>query len=538
MLLPVLVRAQTIGLISHDTGTYDNGFVLFAPIMNTTTYLVDKCGKEVHSWTSAYHPGQSVYLLPDGTLLRPGSVGNTTFTAGGNGGIIEQLDWNSTVLWSYTLSDTAQCQHHDVVRLPNGHILAIVWELKSAADAIAMGRNPTLTGTTLWSEKIVELQPTGSNSATIVWEWHVWDHLVQDYDNTRPNYLPVSANPGLLNINFAATTQADWLHFNAIDYNPALDQVMISCHNFNEIWIIDHSTTTAQAAGHTGGNSGKGGDLLYRWGNPQAYNNGTAADEKLWGQHNAHWLPAGVPDAGKIMIFNNSHGLPAATNYSSIEIVDPPVSTSGVYTATLPYLPSSSYWTYTAATPTSFYAQNISGAQQLPNGNVLICNGPAGDFFEVTGTGTKVWEYINPVKATGPMSQGTTPTQNLAFRCTQYYDTFSGFAGHTLAPGDPIELNPLTYSCDLVTGIRTVNQQTLLKLSPIPASDRLSISISIVPTTMLVVNTLGQVVATKDNMTKTAAGYELSLQGLPQGIYALQVTTATDKRVEKFVVVK
>lgn len=58
---------------------------------------------------------------------------------------------------------------------------------------------------------------------------------------------------------------------NGIDYNPVLDQIALSTHNLNEWYIIDHSTTTAEAATSSGGNSGKGGDLLYRWGNPAAY---------------------------------------------------------------------------------------------------------------------------------------------------------------------------------------------------------------------------------------------------------------------------
>ena len=67
---------------------------------------------------------------------------------------------------------------------------------------------------------------------------------------------------------------------------------------FSEFWIIDHGTTTAQAAGHTGGRRGRGGDLLYRWGNPRAYRAGTKADRKLFAQHNAHWIPKGLPGAG------------------------------------------------------------------------------------------------------------------------------------------------------------------------------------------------------------------------------------------------
>ena len=92
--------------------------------------------------------------------------------------------------------------------------------------------------------------------------------------------------------------QPDWLHINSVAYNPDLDQIMLSVFEFSEIWIIDHGTTTAEAAGHEGGKYGKGGDLLYRWGNPRAYRAGTVKDQKLFGQHNAHWIPRGFPARG------------------------------------------------------------------------------------------------------------------------------------------------------------------------------------------------------------------------------------------------
>ena len=75
--------------------------------------------------------------------------------------------------------------------------------------------------------------------------------------------------------------KADWASY-------TLDQIVLSNHNLSEIWIIDHSTTTLEAASHSGGNSGKGGDLLYRWGNPQAYDQGTGADQLL--NHQQHVL--------------------------------------------------------------------------------------------------------------------------------------------------------------------------------------------------------------------------------------------------------
>ncbi len=176
---------NTVGLIRNDAGALNDGYVLFAPIGSNTTYLIDKCGKQVKTWASNYKPGQSCYLLSDGSLLRPGNTNNTTFNAGGKGGIIEKIDWSGNVTWSYTISDALQCQHHDVKALPNGNILVIAWESKTNTEAIAQGRNPNLVPATVWSEQIIEIKPTGTSGGTIVWEWHLWDHLVQDFDASK-----------------------------------------------------------------------------------------------------------------------------------------------------------------------------------------------------------------------------------------------------------------------------------------------------------------------------------------------------------------
>ncbi len=448
--------AQTIGLMQHDSGTIDTGYVLFSPIASTKTFLIDKCGKEVHEWNSTYRPGQAVYLLPDGNLLRTGNTNNTTFVSGGQGGIIEKIDWNGNVIWSYTISSNTECQHHDIKSLPNGNVLAIVWESKTIAEAIAEGRDPSWMPNTLWSEKIIELQPVGSDSANIVWEWHVWDHLIQEFDSTKNNFGLVGLHPELLHLNFPGIGLAnyDWLHMNSIDYSPQLDQVLLSSHNFNEVWIIDHSTTTAEAASHTGGNSGKGGDLLYRWGNPQTYNNGLMPDKKLFGQHNAHWITSGLPYEGSILVFNNGAGRPAGS-FSSIDIITTPVNAQGEYNQTLPNAPASLTWTYEAPTPTDFYSSNISGAQIFENGNVLICSGAKGTFFEIDSAKNTVWKYINPIGATGAMTQGTTASQNNCFRAEFYPMNFSGFVGHSLIAGLPLEINPLPYTCELDTATNT-----------------------------------------------------------------------------------
>ena len=443
---------QTVGMFSNTQGAFD-GYVLFAPNLSTATYLIDKCGYLVHQWTSTHQPGQSVYLLEDGNLLRPGKNNNAVFNAGGTGGVIEKFNWSSSLLWSYTISSTTECQHHDIKKLPNGNVLAIVWELKTVAQSIAAGRNPALLGASLWSEKIIEVQPTGTNSGTIVWEWHVWDHLIQDYSSAKSNYGVVASHPELINLNYTAGTSPDWLHCNAIDYNAALNQIILSSHNFSELWIIDHSTTTAQAASHSGGTHAKGGDLLYRWGNAAADNRGTTVDKELFGQHNVRWIESVLPDEGNIMVFNNGLNRPAG-NYSSVEIIAPPVDANGNYSIVTnqAYQPDSSYWKYTATVPTNFFSMNISGAQRLSNGNTIICEGSKGNFFEIDTAKNTVWKYVNPVGQNGTiLSQGNTATQNSVFRCTLYPSSYSGFAGQTLIGGNPIELNPLPYNCSSVT---------------------------------------------------------------------------------------
>ncbi len=532
------VNSQTVGLTQHSSGTLDDGYVLFAPNTSNTTYLIDKCGKLIKTWPSTYRPGQSCYILPDGTLLRSGNTNNNTFNAGGKGGIIQKIDWNGIETWSYTISSTSECQHHDIKALPNGNVLAIVWESKTNTEAIAQGRNPTVTTATVWSEKIIEIQPVGATGGTIVWEWHLWDHLAQDFDATKPNYTTITSNPQLLNINYGASaTNSDWIHLNSIDYNPTLDQIVLSSHNLDEVWIIDHSTTTPQAASHSGGNSGKGGDFLYRWGNPQAYNNGTAVNQKLFGQHNAYWIESGFPFQNQLMIFNNGNGRTGG-NYTTVEIINPPVSGFN-YTPILPYLPGTTSWIYNFGNPNNLYATNISGAQQLSNGNVLICNGPSGVFTEVNSTGTTLWRYVNPVNAAGIIAQGTTPTQNTVFRCSYYPSNYSGFNGHTLTAGTTIEnSNTVSASCSLTLTDSDVLESYKVRLYPNPVKDNLYIAIGNFENSKFNIqffNSLGQMVYENNYVTTEIS---IPVTHFSNGIYFVKITDEIKTKTFKVIITK
>jgi len=430
---PSPLPAQT-GLIKRSDRAFD-GYNLIAPLPLGTTWLVDMEGRVLHQWRTPYPPGNSVYLLPDGRLLRavkpPNAFG---FGQGGAGGGIQILDWDGNTLWEHLYANQQHRQHHDIQPLPNGNVLILAWERKTRAEAIQAGRNPRWLETgELWPDTIVELKPKGKWDAEVVWEWHVWDHLVQDHDPTKDNFGVVKDHPELIDINYTARGQADWNHLNSIHYNPRLDQIVVSSHNQHELWVIDHSTTTAEAAGHKGGRQGRGGDLLYRWGNPYVYFAGERRDQQLFSQHDARWIPDGFPGAGNFLVFNNGAER-AGRGWSSVDEIKPPLLPDGSYRLEpgKAFGPAAPFWRYQAPNRADFYARNISGAQRLPNGNTLICSGPQGRLFEVTPEMEIVWEYILPGIGRNP--RGATPM----FRVTRYPKDHPAFKGRKLRPGETL----------------------------------------------------------------------------------------------------
>ena len=473
------------------------GYIMFHPSEGTQTYLMDLDGNIVHSWSSELNCMDS-YLLKNGHLLRlERDMDFPTFDAGGQAGRLREYDWDGNMLWDFEYATEKQLTHHDIEPLPNGNILAISYEVKTPEEAIAAGRDPELVPKAgIWPDKIIEIKPILPDKGEIVWEWHMWDHLVQDQFPEKANYGNISENPRKININVAsreatppmtqeqvdqmiqmgnATSNAtvdnrgsDITHTNAVSYNPEKDQIVFSVPGYSEVMIIDHSTTTEEAKGSSGGKWGHGGDLLYRWGNPQNYGRGTEADEMLFGQHDVKFIPAGLPGAGHLMVYDNDILNPdnkfpsmfAALgdsrspelqipvgdfgNYSAVYEWALPVDASGAYILPDdgPIGPEEPSWSYMAPDKYSFYSAFISGAHRMNNGHTLITEGMTGRFFEVTPDGKKVWEYWNPYNFHYRMPDGTHP-QPIGpffygqFRATPYPLDYPAFSGKTLTPISP-----------------------------------------------------------------------------------------------------
>jgi hypothetical protein len=413
----------TIGFGVPAPPATSDGYTLIAPLNDKGTYLIDMDGSVAHSWASPYFPGAAVELLPNGHLLRADNVGNANFMGGGEGGKLTESDWDGNEVWSYELSTETQCLHHDFAVLPNGNILMILWSLVADADVVQAGRDPaTLIPRKFWIDSVIEVEPIAPSGGNIVWQWDLADHLVQDYDAGVDNFGDVGAQPELVDINFPRQNAGDWTHFNGVYYNAQLDQVMVSVRTFSEFWVIDHSTTTAEAASHSGGRYGRGGDLLYRWGNPQAYRQGGTADQQLFLSHDAHWIPEGLDGAGDILVFNNQAGSLQGLLYSTVVQLTPPLNADGSYALSGgKYGPDNLTWQFMASPPESFYSGFVSSAQRLPGGNTLVCEGQYGYIFEVDPSGNIGWSYQNPFTEVGPNARGV-------FRATRYRYDYPGVA--------------------------------------------------------------------------------------------------------------
>ncbi len=532
------LRGQnTIGLLSYSKASSYDGYNLLYPHNQSTTYLVDNCGQIVHTWEDIEStvPGNSAYLTDEGQLIRckrlQTSAVNDPIWAGGGGETVEIVDWDGVSEASFTLNDSLMRLHHDIAPMPNGNVLMIAWELKSLEQSVEAGRNPALLDQDkLWPEVILEWDPTEN---VIVWTWKAWDHLIQEFDPSRGNFGVVSDHPELININYDEHDgHPDWLHINAIDYNPTLDQIVVSVPYFNEFWIIDHSTTTEEAAGHDGGTSGRGGDLLYRWGNPKAYDR--EGEQQLFFQHDVHWVSSSSgsesSDNGRIVLFNNR----ISETLSTACVLSTPLSADGNYA-----LDGNTYGPIDfdrvvshPADPRSV-SNSLSSAQLLPNGNMLVCAGRWGFSYEITQEDKITWEYITPIKAGSPLDQGDTTlsiNNNLTFRIERYGKDFEGFANRDLSPKGFVENAPNEEFCDFLITSTVDTKVNDFMIYPNPTTSSLTIERSIPDDATLDIYDYSGALIRRQYISNYLV--DLDLRWLAEGIYFIRVDDITSRFIK------
>lgn len=394
-----------------------------------STFLLNNCGEIVNRWTNTI-PQHYSRLTEDGNLI---------FISGNS--IIER-DWNNNTVHIINVNSNGLVLDYEVMKLKNGNYLAASRRIRSSAYFDELGWSPNVQKPNR-TDGVVEIDVNGN----IVWEWNIGDHTIQDQVPSASNYGVIADHPELVDIN--AISDYDWqfpesFMINGIDYNQELDQILISVRKVSEVMIIDHSTTTEEAQGSTGGNSGKGGTILYRWGNPQNYGQGTESDRILYYQHNPNWVEYGE-HKGKIIMYNNglNRFVPGVGSMSSVHIFNPPIEDDGNYflADNQAYAPATADVTIDELTTgNNFYSGYTSGAQVLPNGHIYITVGLHADFMEVKTDGTLVWDYSL-----------ANSFYSYIFRTEKYAPDFPGFEGKDLTADGTIEFPSSTYNCNLYT---------------------------------------------------------------------------------------
>ena len=509
----VIVAQETIGLVYNDVNeTNSEGYTLFKPTTDSRVFLINNCGEVVNQWNSTDQNASSIYFLENGNLL----LSSKTYA--------EIRDWNDNILWSLSYNELGFTTHHDIAPLSNGNFLVLVKDVYSKVEMLSEGLDTSFADNNLELEKIVEIEPVGVNSANLVWEWKVFDHLVQEFDSSKTNYGVGANNPQLLNLNYGNIS--NFMHANAINYNEDLDQIIFSARNLNEVYIIDHSTTTLEAAAHAGGIYGKGGDFLWRWGNPEVYNKGTASDRKLSGQHDVKWITEG-PYQGKISVFNNA-GYGNDSMASSVHVIDQN-DTDGFYNLDSGrFLPNNYLWSWSGSiNNTVMQGGKKCGVQIMSKGNALINESAKGRITEVDNMGNVIWVYIIPTGNNSNFSQFSQLGSgvNEAFRATRYPLDYSGFDGVTFNNTGIIEdVNSISEDC---TNLLSVDDSYIVNLTvyPNPTKDILNFTQHI--DEIKVYDISGKMVLNKSNSEF------INLEKLSNGLYLVRVSEEEKSKIFK-----
>jgi len=375
--IPLESFAKENVVLYNDVLIDNSGYFFMMENGQKDAYLVNHQGDKVKEWQFEDRMGNDLEITPSGNLLGCFKVSEPNLSFGGFGGHIKMFNPTGSLIWEYVVNSSNEIAHHDATQLPNGNIVILLWERINKATLESSGIS---VDHDVFTEKLIEVNPLNNS---IVWQWRSWEHIIQDLDASKPSYGIISEHPNKINISYNDLANGDWMHANGIFYDTVTDLLYMSVNFYSEVWVIDHSSTLDEASSSVGGNYNRGGDLVYRFGNPTVFGLTNSVNSRfLYNNHHPSVVPVGYPGESNFLIYNNGSNNKQSIAY---ELKLPSLSNSSMQE----YISPSVVWSFTDPT---MYFDKISGLQRLPNGNTLICEGDYG-YWEVTSQGEVVWKY-------------------------------------------------------------------------------------------------------------------------------------------------
>ncbi|AXC13243.1 arylsulfate sulfotransferase [Acidisarcina polymorpha] len=224
-----------------------------------------------------------IRLLPNGNFIcmiapaSQSSVGGPT--PAGTLNVIREFDLSGTTIQQLTMDDlntrmaaagfnvTLQLFSHDIVQLPNGHLLVIANTIKPFTNL------PGYPGVTnVVGDVVIDLDSNWQP----VWYWNEFDHLDV---NRHPMSFP------------------DWTHTNSVTYSPDDGNFIVSIRHQN--WIVKVDYRDGAGTGDIVWRLGEGGDF--------ALQGATDPTDWFYAQHNAIFTSPNSTGSFQLAIMDNGN---------------------------------------------------------------------------------------------------------------------------------------------------------------------------------------------------------------------------------------
>ena len=357
-----------VKVLQNDSVQNAGGFI----VMDISGNIIDRRGNFVWfmPWPKDAYTKESMqsiidrhnvdmYVTPEGTITSISSHKAQERDLQGN--ILWQAPKRSALYLDSLKSGAPYNYHHCFKRTSNGHYMVLDMEYLTSPDSVTLGTHLAFDGTTVKdTTKVIipyDIIKEFDRNGNLVWSWRA-----VNYFNDLQQEMSQQHKPGTPPVKL----QRDG-HINAFEADEKDGAVYAGFRNMNRVIKIDKLT----------------GKVICSWGDSMHYRGAKNGDGFFLKQHGATLM-----HDGSVAVFNNN---PKA-NLTKSETA---VSEVVVFTQPHNNTPSRIEWKFDCKLDTANNMGAVSGnADELPNGNMLVCMGAVNRVFEVTRNKQVVWNAL------------------------------------------------------------------------------------------------------------------------------------------------